>query len=286
MTDFGEPAESLTDAVAFTDPIDTVFDINEQMLRRVSRIRYVLTYAFWAGVVALLLATIAILWVLLTGPDPSALALLGFIIVLSIVAVWFAHQERPFLDEYQILAGAVHRAKDWLPRSRVPQGDSPLNRFLAYLEAHDDRFEYFYKKKPEYLQRDVLLKGKSKKQHHFDAFFQPSSFPWDKIEESVRVFIRVVDEVDSSTIEDMKEAVEDVLSAIGRPQWVFKPCGTRVVLIQTQSDEFDDDVIEEANERRIRYTRDIGGTPTDWSLPAELVAEDGDFYNFGTTYFG
>lgn len=276
----------MTEAVAFTDPIEMVFGINEQMFHRVSHIRYVFTYAFWAGIIALVLAVIAILWVLFTGPDPNLLVLLGLAIVVSVIAVWFVHQERPFLDEYQVLAGAVHRAKDWLPMPRVPEGDSPLDRFIAYLEAYDDRFAYFYKKKPEYLRRDVLLEGKSKTQHHFDAFFEPSSYPWDGIEESVRLFVRTVDEVDASNIEDLKDAVEDVVSAGGRLRWAFKSCATRVILIQTQSGDFDDELVEEANEHRIKYKRDIAGTTMNWSSPVELVAEDGNHYNFGTVYFG
>jgi len=288
MTETEETIEgSLTDAIGFTDPIETVFEINEQMLYRISRIRYVFMYAFWAGLLVSIACILALVWVLATGTEATTIFLLVGTILASSLAAWFAHAEGPFLNEYQVLAGAVSRARDWEPHPSIPEGKDALARYLKYLEHQDDRFAFYYGKKSEYLKLGSTLKGKSKKNCHFDASFVASSFPWDDIEESVRIFVRAVPIVTQSDMEAMKKDAEDVIPTAAKAYWVFKPTSFRFVLLQTGSANFSEEIIGFANENQVEYNRLIGGSEYDWSFPIELVAEDASrVYNFGTVYFG
>jgi len=288
MTEDEETSEeSLADAAAFTDPIDAVFEINEQMLYRISRIRYVFTYSFWAGALASIICAFALVWVLLTGPDAFTVFVLLVAIIASVVAFWFSRSEGPFLSEYQLLAGAVSRARDWQPHPNIPEGEDAIARFLNYLKEQDDRFAFYYDKNNQNLKLDFTLRGKSKNGHHFDAVFVASSFPWDHIEGSVRIFVRAVPSVTTSDIEAMKKDAEDVIPTAAKGYWVSKPTSFRFILLQTGIADFSDEVIKSANETRAEYTRELGGSEYDWGCPIELVAEDpSGVYNFGSVYFG
>jgi hypothetical protein len=279
--------ELLTDAVAFTDPIQAVFDINDQMLVRITRLRYVFLYAFWAGIVASFGAALGLLWVVITGPDINVLVLLVGVLLASLVAFWFARSEGPFLSEYQVIAGAVSRAKDWQPHPQVPEGKDHLSRYVKFLEEQDDRFGFYYEKNHENLRLDSNLKGTSKTLHHFDATFASSSFPWDDIDGSVRILIRAIPHVTESDILSMKKAAEDVIPRAWVAHWVFKPASVRIILLQTGDSDFSEEIIKLAEKNRVEHERDVGGVSYEWSAPIELVAEDpSGVYNFGTVYFG
>jgi hypothetical protein len=279
--------ELLADAVAFTDPVEAVFEINELMLLRIARLRYVLLYAFWAGIVASIGSVLGLIWVLATGPEANIIVLLVGLLVASLVAWWFAYSEGPFLSEYQVLALAVWRAKEWQPHPRVPEGKDHLSRLVKYLEEQDDRFGFYYDKYPENLTLNSGLKGKSKVVHQFGASFASSSFPWDDADESIKILIRAVPRVTESDIVSMKKAAEDVVPKAWVGHWKFKPSAVRIILLQTESADFSEDIIKLAEQNRVEYERDVGGHSYDWSSPIELVAEDpSGVYNFGTVYFG
>lgn len=276
----------LPKAVAFSDPMSVVFELNSEMLLRINRIRYVLVYAYWAGVAVAILSVIYFIWTVFTEVNYINLGGTVLIIVLSIIACHFARQQKPFLDEYKVLAGAVDRAKDWIITPPIPEGDSHVNRLLRYLESTDERFAY-YIKKPGYLRRNETVKTKDGQNVRFDAVLEGSSFPWHPVVENVRVLIRVVPVVTRDEVARMVRDAELALKRIGRTRWEFKPGPARILLIQTERGNFDSEAIEAANTTWVHYQRTVGGTSYEWSSPVELIAESADGrYNQGTVCFG
>ena len=277
--------QDLDKVVASSDPITVVFELNEEMMRRVGRIGYVLTYAFWAGILVTILAAIFFVWVALTDFNYAPLIAALIVIFASVIASGYARRERPFLDEYRVLAGMVTRAKNWNPNPVIPEGNDVVERYLKYLEQLDDRFAY-YRNKPGYLQKDFRLKTKNGKEVHFDAMMAGPSYPWDKVVEDVRILVRTVPQVTDTEVWSMKEDAEYALKSLRRGSFVFKGGSARIVLIQTGRSDFDEGAVLVANNNWVKYTRSLGGDSVEWSSPMELVAENpSGTYNFGTVFF-
>ncbi len=280
--------KDLDKIVSSSDPITVVLELNEEMMWRVGRIGYVLSYAFWAGIMVTILATLFMIYTLLT--EVIYINLIGSFLVafFSIMASVYAYREKPFLDEYKVLAGSVSRAKDWQPNPRIPDGKTMLDRYLNYLSQTDDRFAFYFNHKPKYLHRDFRMeKKKEGKEIQFDAVLAGSSFPWDKVVEDVRVLIRVVPLATLSELRTMKDDAEYALRHLRDYRFVSKPGPARIILVQAQNSEFDHEVVKTANTEWVKYERGLGGTNVSWSSPIELVAEkpSGD-YEFGTIFFG
>ncbi|MBN1677877.1 MAG: hypothetical protein JW880_04995 [Candidatus Thermoplasmatota archaeon] len=273
--------------VATSDPIAVVFELNEEMMWRVGRIRYVLTYAFWAGILVTLLTIIFMVWVALTDYD-LAVVILGLLVIFaSVIASGYARREKPFLDEYRVLASAVARAKNWQPNPAIPQGSNVLDRYLKYLAQSDDRFGYYFENRPKYLRRDFRVKRKTGEEIRFDAVLEGSSYPWDPVVEDVRVLVRTVPIATVADVMSMKEDSEYALRGLRWLRFVFKPGPARIVLVQTEREVLEEGVVEAANEHWVHYKRGLGGDEVDWSSPIELVAEsESGTYNFGSIYFG
>jgi hypothetical protein len=272
---------------SFSDPISTVFELNERMLARITKIRYIINYGFYTGTLISLASALALIILFLEGEPFSALqSLLITFIIISAPIAYISYHQSQFVEEYEILASAVSRANRWQSEPIIPDGQNPIDRYLAYLENIDERVAYF-KKKRDCLSKDVDLKGKSKNMHHFDAVFDCSTYPWDKAKESETILIRVLPKVTKNDIMDMKKAAEDVLAAIPK-KWHAKAQAARVVLIQTSAESFNEDAVAFANEEGFEYERStVSGKDLDWWAPIELVAErTNGKYLFGTVYFG
>jgi len=275
--------EDLPKSIAFTDPINIVFDLNEEMLSRVARFRYILIYTFWAGIAVSILAIIAFILLVLFEPFSYVHPMPIGVLIASLLASYLSRQQRPFLEEYRVLASAVKRAGDWDPHPKIPDDPYPTSRMLKFLEGQDERYAYLYKKKPKRLQKPAQIKGKSKKIHTFDAIFCGISTGWPSpIPEGVTIFIRSLTEIRIDDIKNAKSEVEDVIQRIG-----FIYDSIRVILIQTDSPSFSEEVLEYAGKNWLEYSKEIGSYTYEWSSPIELIAEDNSgVYNFGSCYFG
>ena len=174
----------------------------------------------------------------------------------------------------------------------MPEGADAVSRFVKLLESQDERFAYFFRKRPRGLSRDLTTTGKSGKQLHFDLSFSCSSYPWDRMHEGVRVLLRVKQKIGVDDVREMKEDFQDllkrpILKSHGRLLFVFRSTIWRVVLLQTKSSEISEDAIMYANENHVKYERMVGGNTYDWSSPIELLAETPDgSYEQGIFYFG
>lgn len=278
--------KDLDKIAATSDPITVMFELNEEMMWRIGRIGYVLTYAFWAGILVAILAAVFFVWTILTEVNFAGLVGSVIVVLTSAIATMYAHRERPFLDEYKVLAGAVGRSRYWKPNPNIPPGSDILERYLKYLEKYDDRFAYYFKNKPKYLHKDFRMETKSGKKIHFDAVLRGSSFPWDPVVEDVRVLIRTVPIATLSEVTSMKDDSEYALKNLG-VRFVSKPGPARIVLIQTGKSSFDEAVVEAADENWVHYARRLGNDEVDWSSPIELIAEsESGTYNLGTVFFG
>jgi len=276
----------LPKAVAFSDPMSVVFELNSEMLWRITRIRYVLVYAFWVGIAVAILSACYFLWIVFTEVNYVSLGGVVFVIVLSFLACYFARQQKPFLDEYKVLAGAVDRAREWNMNPPIPDGSSHVDRLLRYLEDTDERFAY-YSGKPGYLRRNEAVKTRDGQIIRFDVVLDGSSFPWHPVIENLRVLVRVVPVVSRDELMRVTKDAELALKRIGWAKWDFKPGPARIVLVQTEKSGFDGEIIEVANMNWVHYQRTVGGVSYKWSSPVELIAEGTDGrYNLGTVCFG
>jgi len=273
---------SLPKAVAFSDPISAVFELNDEMLERMSRIGYVVKYSFWAGALLALLAGGYLVYSLFEGPaDLLILFALSVITIVSVTASWYARGESPFLEEYKVISSAISRARRWEPHPKLPEGKDPGERLVNYLKSVDERFEYWLEREPECLRRNAQVKGKGRKAYGFDLVFERPLLSTSS-EESVRILVRTVKTV---TVDDVKNIVKDVQAVLDSGSDVGSPA--RAILLQTGGKEMSQAAIEHANSNWVKYSRDLGNMAYDWESPVELIAEDpSGVYSFGSFYFG
>ncbi len=266
-------------SLAFTDPISAVFELNEDVMKRMGRFMFLIEYAHMGGIiVAFVSALLALLGILSFWPL-EYFVYLGLLFAVSLLAWWFGRQEVRFLDELRLRSGALSRAKNWEPHPPLPSGPDPLERLLKYLQEQDNRFARIYAKKPQKLEKNVQKSGGSGKTYRFDAYFRGWLLGF--YVEPIVVFVRLVPTVRVQDVEEMKAAVEDVLGT-------FEYDGpVRAFLVQTGDGQLSEEVILEANEHFLEYERTVGGRTMDWASPVEVLAEDSSgVYNIGSFYFG
>jgi hypothetical protein len=278
--------EDLAEALTDFDPMTAVFELNAEMMKRTTRIRFFLTVLVAPSLIfALLLGLILalVVWDIATdglgAGDPTALAFLviGFLFTGSIAV--FGSKEIEFLTAYRVMANAVNRAKSWDPHPPVPSGDSPITRLLAYLTSQDDRIAYFASRKPKSLKHGVELEGEKGSSMRFALTMNATSQAWDKIPDGMRLLVRTVEEANIENVTRLREDAKVVLKENSQP--------ARIIMLQSTPAPFSDALIEFVNENLVEYPRMIGGEKKDWSSPVELIAEDGaGKYRIGSFYFG
>jgi hypothetical protein len=265
-----------------------LFDLNDEMLEGMDRMRYALGFSFWAGGLIAIGAILYALWLVAFEhyEDSWWHALLLLIVAwASAYACYSAHTQRPSLEDYSILGRGIQRANEWEPTPKIPDGPDPVSRLMSYLKESDDRIGYMADRSPEKLQRNASVKGKSKKEHTFDLFMKadkPLSLLSTPIPEGMILMVRAVPKATMNDVKDLKSAGEDVLKRLCPADQA-----ARVVLLQTGEGTFQKDVAEYANKNWMRYNRSIDDTDWSWSSPVELIGEGTDrAYRFENMYFG
>jgi hypothetical protein len=265
-----------------------LFDLNDEMLEGMDRIRYALGFSFWAGGLIALGSIFYALWLVFVEPSHDSgwyALLLAVIAWVSAYACYSAHAERSFLEDYSILGWGVQRANEWKPNPKIPEGPDAVSRLVAYLKETDDRIGYILEKNPQKLQRNASVKGKSKEMHSYDLFMnasKPIGILSDPVPEGMILMVRKVEKATVDDVKGLKKASEDVLKRL-------YPCdqSARVVLLQTVVGKFPEEVAEFANKNWMKYDRSIDDGIWDWSSPIELVGEAPDrTYNLENMYFG
>ncbi len=273
--------EGISKSVAFTDPISAVFELNEDFMKRLTRVTYLLEYAHTGGLIVTIISIPFLLAGILIPWPLENLGILSLIFLASFLAWWYGRQELRFLEEYRIRSAAVSRAKNWDPHPKIPDAGTPLDRLTRYLEDQDERFAYVYQRRPDKLEKDAVVQGKSRRDHHFDGYFDGRLFTWRRTPGPLQIFIRVAPVVRRTDLERMNQSVVDVLKGSDYTGPI------RAILLQTNSGEISDEVIMYANQHPLEYERDVGEKTTDWASPIEVVAEDpSGVYNIGSFYFG
>lgn len=271
-----------------SDPMSVLFDLNDDMLEGMDRIRYALGFSFWAGGLLAVGSAVAALWlVLFEQPRDhlwTALAL-ALVALVSGYASYSAHAERQFLEDYSILARGVQRANLWKPNPTIPEGPDALSRLVAHLKETDERIGYITDKDPKKLRRDASVKGKSKAMHKFDLFMaadKPMGILSDPVPEGIILLVRKVEGATLDDVKELKAAAEDVLNRLHPYDQ-----SARVVLLQTGERKFPEAVVEFANKNWMNYDRSIGNSGWAWSSPVELIGEGPDkTYVLENMYFG
>src|SRR2546425_5932202 len=273
--------EELPKSIAFTDPMSAVFDLNDDLMKRIDRLWYVVTYAHVAGMVLTLISPLVFLVGVLNGWPTTNLAGLVLVVLASLVAWRFARQEVRFLFEYRLRSSAVNRARTWDPHPNVPEGPSPLDRLIKYPVTQDDRVAYLYGRHTKPFEKDVNIAGKSGRTHRFEAYLDGRLLTWRRTAGPIRIFVRTTPVARIEDLKAMKKAVEDVLES------GYYGGAVRAFLLQIQAGEISEDVTLYANLNPLDYAREVGGKELEWSSPIELIAENpGGAYNIASFYFG
>lgn len=168
----------ISKSIVESDPINLMFELNEELLKRISRMKYIFDYSYISGVIIFAIAfpffvTITIL-AITQVPVKDALVwmtILFSISIFSLLAALFSYKEVRFLDEFALGFETVKRASEWQPQPRIPEGSSHVDRFVNHLSDSDRRFNYYYSKNPALLRKDSFIKGKSGNAYHVDAAF-------------------------------------------------------------------------------------------------------------------
>jgi len=271
-----------------SDPMSVLFDLNDEMLEGIDRIRYALGFSFWAGGMTAFASVMLVLWlVFYEQPDDYGLYAIFLLLFacISAYACYSAHSERPFLDDYKVFAWGIQRANEWEPHPKIPEGPDAVSRLISYLKESDDRVGYILEKDRDELETDKSVKGRSKAMHKFDAYMaadKPIGFLSEPVPEGMVLMVRAVK---NATVEDVKafrKDAEDVLRRLSPDNQAV-----RVALLQTGGGKFSEAAVEFANKTWMEYDRTIDSRVWDWSSPVELVGEGQDgTYVFENTYFG
>ena len=270
------------------DPLSVLFDLNDELLEGIDRIRYALGFTFWAGGLISVGSMVYAVWLLLVDQPNDApwyailLALLAWV---SAYACYSAHSQRAFLEDYKILGFGVQRANEWKPNPKIPEGPDAMSRLISHLKETDGRIGYIIDRDPAKLEHDASIKGKSKKTHRFDLFMaadKPFGLLTDPVPEGMILLVRKVERATADDVTALKVAAEDVLRRLYPSDQA-----ARVVLLQTGGGEFSESAAEFVNKNWMRYDRSIDDGTRAWSSPVELVAERHDgTYNLENMYFG
>jgi hypothetical protein len=271
-----------------SDPMSVLFDLNDDLLEGMDRIRYALGFAFWAGGLIAIGSVVVMLWYLFIDPPEGALwwvAVLALIALVSAYASYSARAERPLLEDYWVLGWGVHRANTWDPNPKIPEGKDALSRLIAHLREADERIGYFADEVPEEIRRDASVKGRSKQMHGFDMYLEgdkPAGIVSDPIPEGMVLMVRKVERATLDDVKALAAAAEDVLKRVYPTDQA-----ARVILLQTGQGVFSEDVVEFANKNWMKYKRSMGDSTWDWSSPVELIGEDAaGRYTLKSVYFG
>lgn len=264
------------------DPIEAVFALNEEMASRVPRIGAIVDFAYFASLIFVAIFAVGTLVFWLLDFELYVRILWAFALAVTPVMIWMAYKERQFLSEYGVLARAVNRAKDWEPEPEIPEGEEPLDRLIEYLKGQDERFAYLYEKRPHCLKTPYKAWGlREGDQYYYDAYFNCRPYPWHRMPEGLRLFIKILPLVDVS---DAQQLLDETNAMLKEPPTVGLP--VRVILLQTESGDLSDDVIEFVEETWFEYQRTVGREEWEWTSPIELMAEDPEgHYNIFTLHW-
>jgi hypothetical protein len=268
--------------------MSVLFDLNDDLLDGMNRIRYALGFSFWAGGLVALGSIAAALWTLFyeqSGDSWWHALVLALIAWVSAYACYSAHAERSFLEDYSILGRGIQRANLWKPDPKVPEGPDAISRLVSYLKETDDRMGYIVNRDPQKLQANASVKGKSKAVPKFDLFMaasKPIGLLSDPVPEGMILMVRKVGKATADDVKELKTAAEDVLRKMYPDDQAV-----RVMLLQTDGGEFGEAAAEFADKNWMSYRKSIDGRDWDWSSPVELIGERTDkTYNLENMYFG
>ena len=195
MKKVGKNMEELPTWYELDDPISIIADLNQEMLERMPKFEYIVTYSFWAGVGLAVLSFIGIVYVSIWDPDIMMIIFLISVFGCSVLAAWLSRQQRPFLYEYHLFSSTVKRGLEWEPDPEIPEGKDDIDSLFNYLREQDDRVGRVYGKKHTKLDRDHKIEGDSKKEHHFDLYLEGWVPGFNPFNEGIMLFIRKVPKV-------------------------------------------------------------------------------------------
>lgn len=269
-----------------TDPLTFFFDLNDELIKRVHKIRYIFYYTYFAGSSIAFISGIVLL-VLFFGADVRDEVVWELFFVITMItstsAAIFSIREIRFFDDFCIGVSSVKRANKWNPHAQYAEAD-PVQRVVEYLSATDERFSHYYQANPTALLLNTNQVGKSKKTYGLDAYYYGKPRLTDYKVEGIRVIVKVVPEITLENVKALADAANDLIKT--KTTTPGKAGPVRVLLVQKDGSEIPDDVINYALANKVKYRRDIGRTVIDWESPIELLAVDGNRFVYGTLNFG
>ncbi|UCG70472.1 MAG: hypothetical protein JSV09_05510 [Thermoplasmata archaeon] len=259
------------------NPIFAVMDLEEESMHVLPQIIKMLRYCvFFIG---LSMVILILNYAFIIGLDYNLLFSFGiirmgigiivigkFLIVLKLLMD--TESDFRYIHTRHSIIDSVRFQKD----IRVPKGENQLSRLIIYLKENDPYIRSSVVAEKKEFSESVKLKGKSGKEHEFDAYFPGTNILKDK---SVAlgmpmgrfgVFIRVFrDEITLAKLKMLRDSAMDVC----KKENMFP---LRIIALLWKVSDIPDDVYEDVLENAIKMKNIL--------THLEIVAEDGEVYSF------
>lgn len=218
------------DPRAMENPITGLFDLSAQ----VSRISYDIRQNVWYSLLFIvlwtgfsLILTIATIFQL----NPIGAIILGIITLSGFYAFRIVLFNYRFFEYFSRRYNAIRLLRDGNPNLYVPQGNTPVERFLNHLRANYGPFRQLTDNHPESIQFSAILRGHTGGAYQFDAYigieggspvFKATNIPPKLVKLGYALFIKVFDE--SPTLKDvslLEDTVQDITALTCLPPRVI-----------------------------------------------------------------
>ena len=258
------------------DPISSIFELTEELQKRVKRIRVVLFYTILAGGILAIAGALFVVYSMYLGKYDVTL-LWGVVFLASTIAAIEASRQDIFLLSFQGKTELLKKARFWNPTPNIPSGSGHAERFVKYLMSSDENFSRMLAKSKKDMDFDTEVTGKSGSKAHFDACFFHRR--WGTVF-GYHLFLRCYHkQLTKEDLLSLKSDVDDVVKKRRFP-------ATRVIALQTSAEEIPEDVLELADTRWITFPvgRPVG--KEHHGCPIEPIAlEDDNKYRMELIYF-
>jgi hypothetical protein len=259
------------------NPIFAMLDLVEESMHELPQIVKLLRYSTYFINVSVLFLVIILLIRLALDLDIIFMQtiyeiILGFICIVvffpSLILLLDSERLFVYLKTRHSIIDSVRFQED----ISIPKGENQLARIIKYLNENDPYINSSYLEQNERFQEDVKIKGSSKDEHLFNAYFKGVNILRER---SVAlgmpmgrfaVFVRVYkDDITLDSLSEFRKAVLDVCEK-------DDTFPLRVIALQWEVKELPDDVYEYVLENPILWKNTL--------THIQIIAEDFEIYSF------
>lgn len=204
------------------NPISAIFDLAEDVNKRVPKLK---EWSFYALIFVVIWLFVNLVFVLITLGQGNILGmvLLIAILITGIIALMMLFELRDFLDYFVKRHRAIKTVREGNPIAKIPEGNSISERYLNYLKINNSTFREFVFKNPKALQFNAKVSGE-RYSHNFNVFvFKKPSFIYKYfgidlfgyLDKGYALFIKEYEKISLLELQNFIFEIEDVCNAIG-----------------------------------------------------------------------